>query len=75
MNINGRQSHTKWFISVKRSMTTPAQQNLEGSADTDQTLYSHITNNHPKLDSIDKLEYIYQHFHDSEKAYKSIRPR
>ena len=45
------------------------QQYLEGSTETEHTLYSHTAISSPKIDSFKKLEYIYQHFQDSEKIY------
>ena len=47
------------------------QQDSEGSTEIGHTLYSHIVNSTPEIDSFKKLEYIYQHFQDSEKIYKS----
>ena len=47
------------------------QQYLEGSTETDHTLYSHTTISSPEIDSFKKLENIYQHFQDSEKIYES----
>ena len=44
----------------------PQQQYLEGSTETEHTLYSHTAISSPKVDSFKKLEYIYQHFQDSE---------
>ena len=49
----------------------PQQQYLEGSTETKHTLYSHTANSSPEIDSFKKLEYIYQHFQDSEKIYES----
>ena len=49
----------------------PQQQYLEGSIGSDHTLYSHTAISSPKIDSFKKLEYIYQHFQDSEKIYES----
>ena len=48
----------------------PKQQDLEGSTEIEHTLYSHTTNSTPEIDSFKKLEYIYQHFKDSEKIYE-----
>ena len=47
------------------------QQYLEGSTEIEHTLYSHTDSISPKMDSFQKLEYIYQHFQDSEKIYES----
>ena len=49
----------------------PQQQYLEGSTEIEHTLYSHTTISSPEIDSFKKLEYIYQHFQDSEKIYES----
>ena len=48
----------------------PQQQYLEGSTETEHTLYSHTAISSPEIDSFKKLEYIYQHFQDSEKIYE-----
>ena len=47
------------------------QQDLEGSTETEHTLYSHTASSTPEIDSFNKLTYIYQHFQDSEKIYES----
>ena len=52
-------------------MDSPQQQYLEGSTETKHTLYSNTASSSPKIDSFKKLEYIYQHFQDSEKIYES----
>ena len=49
----------------------PQQQYLEGSTETEHTLYSHTAISSPEIDSFKNLEYIYQHFQDSEKIYES----
>ena len=49
----------------------PQQQYLEGSTETEHTLYSHTAISSPEIDSFKKLEYIYQHFQDSKKIYES----
>ena len=54
----------------------PQQQYLEGSTEIEHTLYSHTAISSteissPEIDSFKKLEYIYQHFHDSKKIYES----
>ena len=49
----------------------PQQQDLEGSTETEHTLYSHTASSSPKIDSFKKHQYIYQHFQDSEKIYES----
>ena len=49
----------------------PQQQDLEGSTEIEHTLYSHINSISPKMNSFQKLEYIYQHFQDNEKIYES----
>ena len=49
----------------------PQQQYLEGSTEIEHTLYSHTAISSPEADSFKKLEYIYQHFQDSEKIYES----
>ena len=48
----------------------PQQQYSEGSTETEHTLYSHTAISSPEIDSFKKLEYIYQHFQDSEKIYE-----
>ena len=40
----------------------PQQQELEGSTETEHTPYSHTDTISPKMNSFQKLEYIYQHF-------------
>ena len=47
------------------------QQHLEGSTETEHTLYSHTDSSSPEIDSFKKLEYIYQHFQDSKNIYES----
>ena len=49
----------------------PQQQYSEGSTEIKHTLYSHTANSPSEIDSFQKLEYIYQHFQDSEKIYES----
>ena len=49
----------------------PQQQDSEGSTEIEHTLYLHIANSTPKIDSFKKLEYIYQHFEYSKKIYES----
>ena len=49
----------------------PKQQYLEGSTETEHTLYSHTAISSPETDSFKMLEYMYQHFQDSEKVYES----
>ena len=49
----------------------PQQQYLEGSTEIKHTLYSHTAISSPEIDSFKKLEYICQHFQDSEKIYES----
>ena len=49
----------------------PQQQDLEGSTEIEHTLFSHTGSISPKMDSFQKLEYIYQHFQDNEKIYES----
>ena len=48
----------------------PQQQNLEGSTIIDHTLYSHSDTIVPKPNSLQKLDYIYQHFQDNENIYE-----
>ena len=43
----------------------PKQQELEGSTETEHTLYSHANTITPETNSFHKLEYIYQHFQDN----------
>ena len=49
----------------------PQQQDLDGSTETSYTLNSHTASSSPEIYSFKKLEYIYQHFQDSEKIYES----
>ena len=49
----------------------PQQQDLEGSTKIDHTLYSHSDTIVPTQNSLQKLDYIYQHFKDNEKIYES----
>ena len=49
----------------------PPQQDLEGSTKIDHTLYSHSDTIIPTPNSVQKLDYIYQHFQDNEKIYES----
>ena len=49
----------------------PQQQDLEGSTKIDHTLYSYSDTIVPTPNSLQKLDYIYQHFQDNEKTYKS----
>ena len=49
----------------------PKQQELEGSTETEHALYSHANTLVPETNSFQKLEYIYQHFHDNEKLHES----
>ena len=49
----------------------PQQQDLEGSTKIDHTLYSHSDTVVPTPNSLQKPDYIYQHFHDNEKIYES----
>ena len=49
----------------------PKQQYSQGSTEIEHTLYSHTANSPSEIDSFKKLEYIYQHFQDSEKIYES----
>ena len=44
---------------------------IEGSTEIEHTLYSHTNSISPKMNSFQKLEYIYQHFQDNEKIYES----
>ena len=49
----------------------PQQQDLEGSTEIEHTLYSHTDSISPKMNTFQKLEYIYQHFQDNEKICES----
>ena len=49
----------------------PHQQDLEGSTKAENTLYSHTDTMTPPPNSLQKLQYIYQHFQDNEKAFES----
>ena len=44
---------------------------LESSTETEHTLYPHTAISSPKIDSLKRLEYIYQHFQYSKKIYES----
>ena len=45
----------------------PQQQDLEGSAKIENTLYSHTDTMTSSPNSLQKLDYIYQHFQDNKK--------
>ena len=47
------------------------QHDLEGSTKIDHTLYSHSDTIVPMPNSLQKLDYIYQHFQDNERMYES----
>ena len=47
----------------------PQQYDLEGSTKIDHTLYSNFVTIVPTPNSLQKLDYIYQHFQDNEKIY------
>ena len=49
----------------------PQHQDLEGSTKIDHTLYSHSDIIVPTPNSLQKLDYIYQHLQDNEKIYES----
>ena len=49
----------------------PQQQDVEGSTKIDHTLYSHSDTIVPTPNSLQKPDYIYQHFQDNEKTYES----
>ena len=49
----------------------PQQQDLEGSTEIEHTLYSHTDSISPRMNSFQKLKYIYQHFQDNKKIYES----
>ena len=49
----------------------PQQHDLEGSTNIDHTLYSHSDTIVPTPNSLQKLDYIDQHFQDNEKIYES----
>ena len=46
------------------------QKELEGCNNLQNTLYSHFTHRSQDSDCFDRLNYIYQHFQDSEKIYQ-----
>ena len=48
----------------------PQHQYLEGSTEKEHALYSHTAISSLEINSFKKIEYIYQHFHDSEKIYE-----
>ena len=48
----------------------PQQQDLEGSTKIENTLYSQTDTMISSLNSLQKLDYIYQHFQDKEKIYE-----
>ena len=73
-NISGHQSQSSGFISKgehDNPHELPQQQELEGSTEIEHTLYSHTNSISPKMNSFQKLEYIYQHFQDNKKIYQS----
>ena len=45
------------------------QQDLEGSTKIENTLYSHSDTMASSPSSLQKLDYIYQHFQDNKKKY------
>ena len=49
----------------------PQQHDLEGSTNIDHSLYSHSDTIVPTPNSLQKFDYIYQHFQDNEKIYES----
>ena len=49
----------------------PQQQDLEGSPKIENTLYSHTDTITSSPNSLQKLDYIYQHFQDNEKIHES----
>ena len=51
-------------------MSPPPQKELEGCNTLQNTLYSHFTHRSQDSDWFDRLNYIYQHFQDSEKMYQ-----
>ena len=48
----------------------PQQQDLEGSTKIENTLYSHADTMISSPNSLQKLDYIYQHFQDNEKIHE-----
>ena len=48
----------------------PQQQELEGSTEIEHTLYSHTDTNSSETNTLQKLDYIYQHFQDNEKVHE-----
>ena len=66
MDIN----HNK-VVYIHKPHGLPQQQYLEGSTETEHTLYSYTAISSPEIDSFRKLECIYQHFQDNEKIYQS----
>ena len=50
----------------------PEQQDLEGSTKIDHTLYSHSDTIVPTPISLQKLDYIYEHFQDNKKYMNQI---
>ena len=48
----------------------PIQQELEGSKEIEQTLYSHTDTISLEINPFQKLNYIYQHFQDNEKIHE-----
>ena len=49
----------------------PQQQELEGSTEIEHTLYSHTNTISSEMNSFQKLDYVYQHFQNNKKIYKS----
>ena len=49
----------------------PQQQDIEGSSQIENTLYSHADTITSTPHSSQKLDYIYQHFQDNEKIHES----
>ena len=75
MNISGHQSQSSVVYIPEGEHDNPhelpKQQELEGSTEIEHTLYSHTDNISPKMNSFQKLEYIYQHFQGNKKIYES----
>ena len=58
------------YINNDNPHELPEQQNLEGFTDTDHSLYLHTSQCPSNMNSIDELEYIYQHFQENEKTHE-----
>ena len=74
MNICRHQSHQMVYIPKgehDNPHELPQHQELEGSTEIEQTLYSHPDTISSETNPFQKLSYIYKHFQDNEKIHES----